>query len=248
MQLPLQLAVPLLEVLPAKATRNQLGSGCFQRHQALCSSSQRSAARIDRRPRQPFAGLLRHPKRPQGFPRARPRLPPSYRFRHLMLDLVQLIPHAKKDSKLDTKSERNLINEVADMKVGGGRGYGMCLCLRWGVCGVWVGGVRSMQGGFGVALVAGWGSAQGKAESSIAQALQCAAGLNTPPQTCARPHPGPLAPSAAALPQGCTSVMFFEARKHKDLYLWLAKTPNGPSAKFHVTNSACILKGAALAG
>lgn len=43
-------------------------------------------------------------------------------------------------------------------------------------------------------------------------------------------------------------MMFFEARKHKDLYLWLAKTPNGPSAKFHVTNSACILKGAALAG
>lgn len=74
-----------------------------------------------------------------------------------MLDLVQLIPHAKKDSKLDTKSERNLINEVADMKVGGGRGYGMCLWLWWGVCGVWVGGVRSMQGGFGVALMAGWG-------------------------------------------------------------------------------------------
>ena len=33
-----------------------------------------------------------------------------------MLDLVQLVPHAKKDAKLDTKSERQLINEVADMK------------------------------------------------------------------------------------------------------------------------------------
>ena len=30
--------------------------------------------------------------------------------------------------------------------------------------------------------------------------------------------------------------MFFETRKHKDLYIWVAKTPNGPSAKFHVTN------------
>ncbi|GAB4815163.1 hypothetical protein N2152v2_002209 [Parachlorella kessleri] len=70
----------------------------------------------------------------------------TFRFRHLMLDLVQLVPHAKKDAKLDTKSERQLINE------------------------------------------------------------------------------------------GCTSVMFFEARKHKDLYLWLAKAPNGPCAKFHITN------------
>ena len=33
-----------------------------------------------------------------------------------MLDLVPLVPHAKKDAKLDTKSERQLINEVADMK------------------------------------------------------------------------------------------------------------------------------------
>jgi hypothetical protein len=30
--------------------------------------------------------------------------------------------------------------------------------------------------------------------------------------------------------------LYFEARKHKDLYLWVAKAPGGPSAKFHVTN------------
>lgn len=76
------------------------------------------------------------------------------RFRHLLLDLIQLLPHSKKDAKLDTKSDRGLINEVADMK-------------------------------------------------------------------------------------GCTSVIFFEARKHKDLYVWLAKSPNGPCVKFHVTNSEC---------
>mmetsp|Transcript_15466 Transcript_15466/g.38956 ORF Transcript_15466/g.38956 Transcript_15466/m.38956 type:complete len:371 (-) Transcript_15466:152-1264(-) len=34
----------------------------------------------------------------------------------------------------------------------------------------------------------------------------------------------------------CNNCIFFEARKSKDLYMWLCKTPNGPSAKFHVLN------------
>ena len=34
-----------------------------------------------------------------------------------MLDFTQLLPHSKRDVKLDTKSDRNVINEVADMKV-----------------------------------------------------------------------------------------------------------------------------------
>ncbi|CAG9466113.1 unnamed protein product [Pedinophyceae sp. YPF-701] len=75
----------------------------------------------------------------------------TFRFRHLMTDIMQLLPHSRKDSKLDTKTDRGLINEVADMK-------------------------------------------------------------------------------------NCTSAMFFEARKRKDLYLWLARTPEGPTMKFHVTN------------
>lgn len=36
--------------------------------------------------------------------------------------------------------------------------------------------------------------------------------------------------------QGCTSALFFEARKHKDLYVWAGKTPDGPTVKFEVTN------------
>jgi ribosome biogenesis protein BRX1 len=68
-----------------------------------------------------------------------------------MLDLVALMPHCKKDVKLDTKDEREVINEVAEL-------------------------------------------------------------------------------------HGCSSALFFESRKHQDLYLWLAKTPAGPSVKFHVTN------------
>ncbi len=35
-----------------------------------------------------------------------------------MTDLIALIPHSKKDAKLDTKNDRTVLNEVADMKVG----------------------------------------------------------------------------------------------------------------------------------
>ncbi|CAM1509372.1 Fc.00g031110.m01.CDS01 [Cosmosporella sp. VM-42] len=34
----------------------------------------------------------------------------------------------------------------------------------------------------------------------------------------------------------CNNVLFFEARKGKDLYVWLSKVPNGPTVKFHVQN------------
>ena len=34
----------------------------------------------------------------------------------------------------------------------------------------------------------------------------------------------------------CNNVMFFEARKGQDLYLWLSKVPNGPTLKCHVQN------------
>eukprot|EP00878_Enallax_costatus_P005639 GHUV01005913.1.p1 GENE.GHUV01005913.1~~GHUV01005913.1.p1 ORF type:complete len:300 (+),score=90.79 GHUV01005913.1:258-1157(+) len=75
----------------------------------------------------------------------------TYRSRHLMSDFLQLLPHSKKDVKLDTKSDRGVINEVAEEK-------------------------------------------------------------------------------------GCSSVLFFEARKRQDLYLWMAKAPDGPTAKFLVLN------------
>ena len=103
------------------------------------------------------------------------------RHRHLLLDFIQLLPHSKKDAKLDTKSDRGVINEVADIKV--------------------------------------W----------------CKPGLSCWSQ---------LLPVAVTQPaglwQGCNNVLFFEARKHKDLYLWMAKCPDGPSVKFHVTNGAWL--------
>jgi len=36
--------------------------------------------------------------------------------------------------------------------------------------------------------------------------------------------------------KGCTSAIIFEARRRGDLYLWITKTPSGPSIKFHVQN------------
>jgi len=36
--------------------------------------------------------------------------------------------------------------------------------------------------------------------------------------------------------KNCNNCIFLEARKRKDLYMWLAKTPAGPSAKFLVQN------------
>ncbi|KAL6071434.1 Ribosome biogenesis protein brx1 [Balamuthia mandrillaris] len=38
----------------------------------------------------------------------------------------------------------------------------------------------------------------------------------------------------------CNNVIFFEARKRQELFMWLAKTPNGPSAKFLVLNSSVL--------
>lgn len=40
----------------------------------------------------------------------------THRYRHLMLDILQLLPHARKDSKLDTKQKLFVLNEIADMK------------------------------------------------------------------------------------------------------------------------------------
>ncbi|CEJ87873.1 Putative Brix domain-containing protein 2 [[Torrubiella] hemipterigena] len=34
----------------------------------------------------------------------------------------------------------------------------------------------------------------------------------------------------------CNNVLFFEARKGQDLYVWLSKVPNGPTVKMHMQN------------
>ncbi|KAG6865937.1 hypothetical protein C0991_010438 [Blastosporella zonata] len=75
----------------------------------------------------------------------------THRMRHLMNDLEALLPHVKKDSKLDSKSQLHLLPELADLN-------------------------------------------------------------------------------------NCNNALYFEARRHEDLYLWAAKTPNGPSIKMHVQN------------
>lgn len=71
--------------------------------------------------------------------------------RHLLNDLYALLPHSRKDAKLDTKSNLHQLNELADL-------------------------------------------------------------------------------------YNCNNILFFEARKAKDLYIWLSKPPNGPTVKFHCQN------------
>jgi ribosome biogenesis protein BRX1 len=73
------------------------------------------------------------------------------RYRHLMLDFRALIPHSKTDSKLDSKDNLYVLNEIAEAK-------------------------------------------------------------------------------------SCNTVVFFEVRKKRDLYLWLSHLPNGPTVKLHVLN------------
>lgn len=73
------------------------------------------------------------------------------RHRHLLGDLNALLPHSRKDAKLDTKTQLHQLNELADL-------------------------------------------------------------------------------------YNCNNVMFFEARKGKDLYIWLSKPPNGPTVKMHCQN------------
>lgn len=59
------------------------------------------------------------------------------------------------------------------------------------------------------------------------------------------PRSGPPAPTPAdklaevneiADLKDCNNVVFFEARKHKDLYMWVSRCPTGPSVKFLVQN------------
>ncbi|KAF2172773.1 hypothetical protein M409DRAFT_35391 [Zasmidium cellare ATCC 36951] len=75
----------------------------------------------------------------------------TYRHRHLLNDLHSLLPHSRKDAKLDTKTQLHQLNELADL-------------------------------------------------------------------------------------YNCNNVLFFEARKGKDLYIWLSKPPNGPTVKLHCQN------------
>ncbi|AOW01573.1 Brix domain-domain-containing protein [Yarrowia lipolytica] len=75
----------------------------------------------------------------------------TFRQRHLISDLQTMLPHGRKESKLDTKSKLYQLNEIAEM-------------------------------------------------------------------------------------YNCNNILYFEARKHMDLYMWMAKAPNGPTAKFHIQN------------
>ncbi|KAI8913709.1 Brix domain-containing protein [Entophlyctis helioformis] len=75
----------------------------------------------------------------------------THRYRHLMNDFHVLLPHSKKDSKLDSKSHLEDLNELAELS-------------------------------------------------------------------------------------NCNNCLYFEVRRHQDTFLWMSRTPNGPSVKFMVRN------------
>src|SRR5690606_40779986 len=75
----------------------------------------------------------------------------TFRQRHLLGDLLSMLPHARKDAKLDTKRDFSTLVELADI-------------------------------------------------------------------------------------HNCNNILFFEARKRLDLYIWMAKAPNGPTVKLHCQN------------
>ena len=79
----------------------------------------------------------------------------TYRHRHFLNDIYSLLPHSRKDAKLDTKTKLYQLNELAEL-------------------------------------------------------------------------------------YNCNNVLFFEARKGKDLYLWMSKAPNGPTVKMHAQNRTPI--------
>jgi ribosome biogenesis protein BRX1 len=45
-----------------------------------------------------------------------------------------------------------------------------------------------------------------------------------------------LDPTSPLISIPIQNTLYFEARKHQDLYLWASKTPNGPSAKLFIQN------------
>ena len=75
----------------------------------------------------------------------------TFRIRHLMRDLLSLLPHAKTEVKLEKKDNLNVINEICELR-------------------------------------------------------------------------------------NCNNCIFFEVRKHTDMYVWFSRVPDGPSFKFLVEN------------
>jgi len=73
------------------------------------------------------------------------------KYRHLLNDIRKLLPHSKKEPKLDAKDTLRVINEICELR-------------------------------------------------------------------------------------SCNTCIFFECRRKEDCYLWVSRTPDGPSAKFYLTN------------
>lgn len=184
--------------------------------------------------------------------RADKRLPllSSRRYRHLMTDITALLPHSKKDNKLDTKNDRGLLNEVRCSELN------VC-CMHMLVL------LRkqyqrlSQRHRNDFSHVYCIGKDKKHAHSSYTPCSARKAGYD-------RCNVTPNLLALASLPtvnfmqfllyllycivlqvadmKGCSSVLFFEVRKKTDLYLWMAKSPEGPCVKVRVDpRQSCLL-------
>lgn len=171
----------------------------------------------------------------------------AFRARHFMADLASLLPHHKKDVKLDTKNERAVVNEVAELKVkrtmGGSLGVYVCNISLWWRRLRWLRWLRWPRPA--ICMRRGGGKTSG---SKKVPSCHLNATLRTTPKHrpthCPPKHTHThctqkthtLHTQKRKQQQNCTSALFFEGRKRHDLYLWMAKTPGGPTAKFLVQN------------
>ncbi|KAF1947083.1 ribosome biogenesis protein-like protein Brx1 [Clathrospora elynae] len=110
----------------------------------------------------------------------------TMRHRHLLQDLYSLMPHSRKEAKLDTKTKLYQLNELAGMN-----------------------------------------NPQARVLCAIVQLADFDPGIESPDSLDKLTSPELY---------NCNNVLFFEARKGKDLYCWMSKPPNGPTVKFHLQN------------
>lgn len=133
-----------------------------------------------------------------------------------MLDLCQLIPHCKKESKLDTKDERAIINEVAELQ-----GCTSAVFFE----------ARHALSTSLLTLPA----RQSQHPSHRCQSCRAAQDTHFNHSSADRDGVTSLLSDSLSfsLP---FPLSHSQVRKHQDLYVWLSKTPAGPSVKFNVSN------------
>jgi hypothetical protein len=139
------------------------------------------------------------------------------RYRHLMEDLRRLIPHHKKDVKVRSCGWRALGL------------FCVCLFVSW---------VLSCRRSYGTWVVRFCALKMPPLRTSLCSRHGLSQSVVWHPvsnvQLDSKDFLNVI--NEIAEIKSCNSCLFFEVRKKRDLFLWMSKTPAGPSVKFHVLN------------